>query len=120
MRKLFVILLIFCFSCKQNESNLILEYEKMAKNDIEKDSVKLFSHGLPLPPRDKKEQYSIEKQDSIKKIFGLYKSSTCIVSDELTQAEKKYEEITQEYLEKRNGKNWEQKMQKQIDSIINQ
>ena len=42
MRKLFVILLIFCFSCKQNESNLILEYEKMAKNDIEKDSVKLF------------------------------------------------------------------------------
>ena len=102
---------------KKELNELVISYQNDAKNDIEKDKIKSFSHGLMLPPQNEKDYDKYIKSDSIYKKYGLYKSSTCIVSKKLDIAEEEYQKITNPYLEKRNGKFWRKKMQKEIDAI---
>jgi len=92
------------------------ELIKEAKRDVKDDNVTYkFAGGLQLPMHTQKNENRI---DSIRKKYGIkYKNTGCIVDLIEIQAQEKYSETVKPYLEKRNGKNWEYKMQKEIELI---
>ena len=96
----------------KRESELII----IAKSDIKGDKVTYkCAGGLQLPMYSLKNE---NKTDSIRKKYGIeYINTGCIVDDVEIQAQKKYSETVQPYLEKRNGKNWEYKMKNEIENI---
>ena len=57
------------------------------------------------------------KRDSIRKNYGLISVSYCMISESLDISKKEYRKITEPYLEKRNGKNWRERMKREIESI---
>lgn len=92
------------------------KYIERAKKDIKNDNVIFqYSGGFTLPEYDEKMYSEI---DSIRKNYGItYDNTGCIVDFKLIAAEEKYENIVKPYLEKRNGKNWEAKMNAEIKNI---
>lgn len=102
---------------KEELESSIRFYKNEARNDIKKGKIKQFSLGLLLPPRDKIEYIKFQKKDSIRKKYGLVISSNCIVSESLEISKEEYKKITEPYLEKRNGKNWRERMKQEIDAI---
>ena len=92
------------------------ELIKEAKRDIKDDNVTYkFAGGLQLPTYSQKNENRI---DSIRKKYGIkYINTGCIVDLVEIQAQEKYSETVKSYLEKRNGKNWEYKMQTEIENI---
>lgn len=103
---------------KKELNELVLMYQQDAKNDIKNDKIKSFGHGLVLPPQDEKNYKKFIIIESIEKKYGLYATSTCIISKDLDIAEEEYQKITNPYLEKRNGKFWKERMKKEIDSVL--
>lgn len=68
-----------------------------------------------MPEYDEKK---ISKIDSIRKNYGItYDNTGCIVDFKIIEAEKKYKNTVKAYLEKRNGKNWEAKMNVEIEKV---
>jgi hypothetical protein len=103
---------------KKYLDEIVTEFRQNAENDIKNDNVKYFSQGLLIPPRSKKDSKKADKANKFLKKYGLnHKSLGCIISPHLTKAQEEYKKITDVYLEKRNGKNWRNRMRKQIDSI---
>lgn len=119
MKKVIFPILIIVLSCKSEESPLLIEFRNMAFHDIEVDSVKTFGFGLPLPPRDSLELLRDMKKMAIYHKYGLHdKNLGCIVGDkELEEAANEYRKITDAYLEKRNGKEWKEKMKIELNNI---
>ncbi|PIF32003.1 hypothetical protein CLU81_2515 [Flavobacterium sp. 9] len=120
MKKGILIALIALWSCKSEDSSLLVEFKNKAYHDIKVDNVKLFGFGLPLPPRDSLELLENNKRINIRKKYGLViKNLGCTVDDkELDSAVSEYYKITNIYLEERNGKGWKEKMEKELNSII--
>lgn len=102
---------------KQELNESILSFQNEARNDIKNDKIKEFGGGLILPPRDKKEYSKFLKKDSVKKKYGIISVSYCSISESLEISKAEYRKITDPYLEKRNGKNWREKMMQEIDAI---
>ena len=92
------------------------EYVKQAKQDMQNDMVIYkYAGGLTIPEC---EQNTENKIDSINKNYGVtYINTGCIIIEQEIKAQDKYAEIVKPYLEKRNGKNWEQKMAKEIEVV---
>lgn len=92
------------------------EYIERAKRDIKNDNVTFkYAEGLTLPEYHEKIYTEI---DSMRKSYGItYNNTGCIVDFKLIEAEEKYKNIVKPYLEKRNGKNWEAKMNAEIKKI---
>jgi len=92
------------------------EYIQQAKEDIKKDKIMYrFVGGLAIPEYDAKTQ---NKMDSIRKKFGIsYFNTGCTVDVTDLEGQQKYEETVKPYLEKRNGKGWEEKMNKEIENL---
>jgi hypothetical protein len=91
-------------------------YIKQAKEDIKKDNV-IFkcSGGFVIPKYDEK---TYKKIDSIKEKYGIRDENTGCTIDEIdSKGQDKYEEIVMPYLEKRNGKGWEKKMDSEIQKL---
>lgn len=105
---------------KANRDQLVNEFKREAEYDIMNDNVKVFSQGFQIPPKNESLQI---QDDSIKKIlkkFGLTRENLgCIISPELTKAQEEYQKITEVYLEKRNGKNWRDRMGNEIEKLRN-
>lgn len=101
---------------KVEYAKLEKEYVKQAKQDIQNDMVTYkYAGGLTIPECS---QNIENKIDSINKKYGVtYFNTGCVIIEQLSKAEDKYAEIVKPYLEKRNGKNWEQKMAKEIAII---
>lgn len=95
----------------------ILSFQDEAREDIKKDKIIEFGSGLALPPRNKMEYIKFTKVDSIIKIYGLKRVNYCIISESLEISKEEYKKITEPYLEKRNGKNWRERMKQEIDAI---
>lgn len=112
-------MLIVFSSCKSEEDPLLIEYRNKAFHDIKIDSVKTFGFGLALPPRDSLDWSEENKKTAIYKKYGLYnKNLGCIVGDKkLEEATNEYRKITAIYLEKRNGKGWQKRLQTEADNI---
>lgn len=92
------------------------EYIQQAKEDIKNDQVTFrFIGGFELPNNDRKMDVKI---DSIQKKYGIKSENTGCTIDEIdTKAQEKYIETVKPYLEKRNGKGWESKMQNEINKL---
>lgn len=92
------------------------EYIQQAKEDIKKDKIMYrFAGGLSIPEYDVKTQNKI---DSIRKKFGIsYFNTGCTVDVIDIEGQQKYKETVKPYLEKRNGKGWEEKMNKDIENL---
>ncbi len=92
------------------------EYVKQAKQDIENDMVIYkYAGGLTIPECAPNIENKI---DSINKNYGMtYFNTGCIILEQEIKAQDKYAEIVKPYLEKRNGKNWEQKREKEIEVV---
>ena len=92
------------------------EYIEEAKLDIKNDQIKFISYGLQLPIYT---ETGYKKIDSLYRKNGIVKTFSCIIDDLDIEARKVYEDLTNQYLEKRNGKNWQQKMQLELEKIEN-
>lgn len=92
------------------------EYIQQAKIDIKNDQVTYrFAGGLELPMDTEK---TIQKIDSIHQKYGVtYFNAGCTILEINNKAQEKYEITVKPYLEKRNGKDWESKMNKEIAKI---
>lgn len=92
------------------------EYIQQAKIDIKNDQVTYrFAGGLELPMYTEK---TIQKIDSIHQKHGVtYFNTGCISLEIYNKAQEKYEITVKPYLEKRNGKDWEIKMNEEIEKI---
>ncbi len=88
------------------------EYIQQAKEDIKNDQVTFrFTGGFELPNNDRKMDVKI---DSIQKKYGIKSENTGCTIDEI---DSKAQEKLKPYLEKRNGKGWESKMQNEINKL---
>lgn len=92
------------------------EYIQQAKEDIKKDNVMYrFACGLSMPEYDAKTQNKI---DNIRRKFGIrYFNTGCTVDLIDLEGQQKYEETVKPYLEKRNGKGWEEAMNQEIENL---
>ncbi|UKB78667.1 hypothetical protein [Chryseobacterium sp. MEBOG07] len=118
-----IVLLFFIFSSGneliKNQKKLSkkeVEYILQAEKDIKNDQVSIpFAGGFPIPAHD---QQNLSKIQNIRKKYGItYMNTGCIIDPIDTKAQKKYTETVNPYLEKRNGKGWEDRMQKEIDGL---
>ncbi|WP_343607495.1 hypothetical protein [Chryseobacterium oranimense] len=100
---------------KRELSNLEKNYTREAENDIKKDQIVMRYGGFLLPPYDEE---TTRKIDGIYKKYGIISKNTgCIINAMDIKAREKYTEITNSYLEKRNGKDWKKIMEKEIDNL---
>ncbi|MBL7878384.1 MAG: hypothetical protein JNN23_00775 [Chryseobacterium gambrini] len=92
------------------------EYIQQAREDIKNDQVTFrFTGGFELPNNDRKIDIKI---DSIQQKYGVRSQNTgCIVDEIDGKAQEKYIETVKPYLEKRNGKGLESKMQNEINKL---
>ncbi|WP_394775016.1 hypothetical protein [Flavobacterium sp.] len=123
MRKILFLIFILLLGCKSTENPLSGQYKEDALHDIKVDSVKTFTYGLPfISPIDterKIQEARKYKRDSIYKKYGLYiQNQGCVIGDKkMDKAIKEYHNITDVYLDNRNGKGWKEKMNKEVDNI---
>ena len=123
MRYLFLLPLTLFLSCKSKDTTLMIDFQNQALHDIEVDSIKHFTYGLPFisPVQSERNKQEIQKNkiDSIYKDYGLYLQNLgCVIGDKkMDKSTKEYYKITDPFLDKRNGKGWEEKMKKEIENI---
>ncbi|OAB25206.1 hypothetical protein FBFR_16140 [Flavobacterium fryxellicola] len=121
INSLIVLFLVFQFTkfylntkteLTKRENELI----EIAKKDIKEDNVTYkFAGGLKLPLFTKENENKI---DSIQKKYGVkYVNTGCVVDLTEIQAQEKYKETVKPYLDKRNGKNWENIMETEIETL---
>lgn len=89
------------------------QYILQAEKDIKNDAVTFkYAGGFSIPKYDEE---TVRTIDSIHKKYGIvYENTGCIIEYIDMEAQNKYEETVKPYLEKRNGKDWEIKMEKEI------
>lgn len=92
------------------------EYINEALADIKKDQIKVMIYGLQFPIYTEE---GYRKIDSIYKENGLVKTANCIIDELDIEARKSYQEITDQYLEKRNGKDWKKHIKQELNKIKN-
>ncbi|PXW12676.1 hypothetical protein C8D70_111147 [Chryseobacterium sp. CBTAP 102] len=118
-----IILLFFIISSgtelikKQKElSEKETEYILQAQKDIQNDQVTLsYAGGFSIPSYN---ESTLSKIQDIRKKYGVtYVNTGCIIDPIDHEAQKKYIQTVNPYLEKRNGKGWKDKMQKEIDGL---
>ena len=104
-----LVLLILSFFILWKRDAFFSEYSYFtAKRDIKNGDIKLYSYGLPMVTSKDKEIDAIRAKYGFKSV-----NLGCIVSDETDT----YNEVMEEYLTKRNGKDWRINFRKEIDSI---
>jgi len=83
-----------------------------AKSDIKNGKVRFISYGLPqITSKD-------AEIEMVRKKYGFTGSNMgCVASDEDFRTAEIYNNVVEEYLIKRNGKDWRIKFQKEVDSL---
>ncbi|KMQ60273.1 hypothetical protein ACM46_18890 [Chryseobacterium angstadtii] len=91
-------------------------YIREAKKDIQKDQIMMrYTGGFSVSGYDQK---TLSRIDSVTRKYGIISQNTgCTVDMTDIKAQEKYDEITNPYLEKRNGKGWKERMKKEIDDV---
>ncbi|KAF2515506.1 hypothetical protein EYY60_02195 [Flavobacterium zhairuonense] len=123
MKKFVFIICTLFLSCKSADNPLLVEYKNKALHDIKVDSVKTFTYGLvfisPVDAERKNQDKITYKRDSIYKKYGLYiRNLGCVIGDKkMDKATKVYHQMTDDYLENRNGKQWRERMDEELNNI---
>lgn len=91
-------------------------YTKEAEKDIRKGQIVIrYTGGFSLPVDNEK---TTKKVDSIAKRYGIiYKNTGCVIDKIDQKAQERYSELTHAYLDRRNGKGWEERMEKAIHDV---
>jgi hypothetical protein len=91
-------------------------YIHEAEKDIRKDQIiSRYAGGFSIPAYDKQTSIRI---DSITEKYGLISQNTGCTFDPIDiKAQEKYNELTDHYLEKRNGKGWKERMKREIGDL---
>ncbi|ANH80871.1 hypothetical protein A8C56_07665 [Niabella ginsenosidivorans] len=106
--------LIVLYKINQQYGELIRATEKRAENDIKRDAVTFISDGLPLYD-------SIDlKRDSIMERYGIHTAFYCTIDNSSEKYNAYYKQLTKAYLNKRNGKGWKERMQKELEAYKRQ
>jgi hypothetical protein len=102
---------------KQELDKLITEYKEKAAADIKNGFIELeYAGGLEIP--NEQELRMRPAIDSVRRLYGFsYRNSGCIISSDLIMAQEEYEKLTKPYLDKRNGRGWEKRMEQQIEEV---
>lgn len=141
-RLLLMFLSFYVFSCGNLKDQSFKEILKNAQNDIKKDSVKHFTGGLPfirpiisIAIKDTMSFTSLKRIDNLECIlkksenkqnqveavynkYGLYKHNLgCMIDKQTAILSRKYKKITTSYLKKRNGKDWKNKFENELNII---
>lgn len=94
-----------------------------AKEDIKNDKIVFeYSGGFVMLEEDSIYNQKINtfnaQKDQIFKKYGIeYINYGCIIDESKIVSQKEYKKAVEPYLEKRNGENWEEKMNAEINSI---
>lgn len=105
-----------CYSWQTLE-NLESEYIKRALKDIENDEVKEFHLGGFMLLDEEEISFGV-KRDSIYKKYGITLQDTGCLYDEIDEkAKEKYYELVKPYLDKRNGKDWQKRLNEELKNI---
>ena len=83
-----------------------------AKEDIKKGNIRLLYYGLPAITSKDNEMEKVRAKYGFKD-FNL----GCGFTDEELRTTNIYNEVMEEYLEKRNGKNWVNNLKRELDSL---
>lgn len=88
---------------------------QQARKDIQNDHIIFrYAGGFAIP------REWDGKIDSIHQKYGIqYQNTGCTVNALEIRGQEKYKETVRQYLEKRNGKGWENKMEREIERIKN-
>lgn len=97
-------------------STMEKRYLQQAEKDIKNDKVIIrYAGGLSISHYNQK---TIKSIDSIHKKYGItYVNIGCTVDLAERKAQEEYSEAVTSYLEKRNGKGWEEKMTKELSLL---
>ncbi|EJL74247.1 FEKKY domain-containing protein [Chryseobacterium populi] len=100
---------------KKEIAKLENEYLRQAEKDIKNDQITIeYANGIIVDFNEK----IIQQTDSIRKNYGIiYKNTGCFVDLKDIEARQKYNNTVMPYLEKRNGKGWRQRMEKEIENL---
>jgi len=103
----------------KNKSELTKQenyYIREAEKDIKKDQIVVrYAGGFFIPAYDKQTSIRI---DSITEKYGIISKNTGCTFDPIDiKAQEKYNELTDHYLEKRNGKGWKERMKREIGDL---
>jgi hypothetical protein len=116
---LFVFLLYYSLNqfiqAKKEITNLENEYFKQAKADIRNGHVFIkYAGGITEDFNVKNKQQT----DSIRKKYGVtYENTGCMMDAKFMLANEKYNNTVRPYLDKRNGKGWQQRMDKEVEKL---
>ncbi|MDR6547610.1 hypothetical protein J2810_003695 [Chryseobacterium rhizosphaerae] len=108
------------FEKKNEYEYLLLKVKQRAESDMNKDLIKYYYFGGDsIFDNLYKDHKKISKEiDSLTKTYGvIYINKGGAIDDISNKLNKRYEEYTESFLEKRNGKNWKYKMKKEIELI---
>ncbi|MDR2235581.1 MAG: hypothetical protein LBE92_05620 [Chryseobacterium sp.] len=91
-------------------------YIREAAKDIQNDKVSRdYGGGFFIPSYDRKTMNSI---DSVRRQYGIFSNVPgCTVEPMDRKAYEKYTQLTDAYLEKRNGKDWKKRMDKELKGL---
>ena len=82
----------------------------LAKKDIRQGKIRILSFGFPsIPPED---------MCTITKKYGFIEDNLGCVIDGDIRGVQRYNEVMSEWLEKRNGKGWEERFNKDIEEYL--
>ncbi len=90
---------------------LFPELEQQAERDVQADSIRYMSYGFPIADSN------YIRRDQIMAKYGIYHTPICTIDPIFETRDLYYERLTQERLDKRNGKNWKMKMRKELELI---
>lgn len=106
-------------ACRQNEAPDLGGYNQGkvdsaqgdALADIRKGDIHLIAYGTP-------DFFMMDKIDSLAKQYGFYyKNEGCVIDVTSDAYSKIYNKVMVDFLEKRNGKNWMKRFDRDADAI---
>lgn len=103
------------FKTKRELAAATETYIRQAKEDIKNDSIVFrFAGGLSIAGN------LDGKIDSIRHRYGVhYQNTGCTIDAIEMEGDEKYRETVKPYLEKRNGKGWEERMKREVGKLKN-
>jgi hypothetical protein len=110
------------FEKKDQFEDLLVKTKQQAKYDIKKDFIKYYYFGGDsFPTTSYNTHQKLNREiDSLTKRYGvIYINQGGAVDEISVELNKKHEEYTAIYLEKRNGKNWKYRMKNEVQFIKN-
>ncbi|TLV00392.1 hypothetical protein FEN17_12940 [Dyadobacter luticola] len=96
---------------------LSLKYKSRAESDIKNGVIIYETAGFQIG-LDPAQQAKEDKIDSLRRTYGItYNNTGCMITSVELRAQSDYEQLTEPYLDRRNGAGWRDRMNLEIEKI---